>query len=98
MADVFSKSVRSEIMGRIRGAITRPEMMLRSFLHIRGFRFRLHAKALPGKPDIVLPRYKTAIFVTLAANLLVRDSSVWAWEERLSAHFTKPTRCMERRA
>jgi DNA mismatch endonuclease, patch repair protein len=63
MADVFSKSVRSEIMGRIRGVNTRPEMMVRSFLHIRGFRFRLHAKALPGKPDIVLPRYKTAIFV-----------------------------------
>ena len=63
MADVFSKTVRSEIMGRIRGVNTRPEILVRSFLHTRGFRFRLHAKALPGKPDIVLPRYKTVIFV-----------------------------------
>ena len=63
MADVFSKSKRSKIMGKIRGVNTQPEMIVRSVLHGLGFRFRVHAKMLPGKPDIVLPRYQTAIFV-----------------------------------
>lgn len=50
-------------MSRIRGRDTGPEMRLRSLLHRAGFRFRLHAKDLPGKPDIVLPKYHTVIFV-----------------------------------
>lgn len=50
-------------MSRIRGKDTKPEVLLRSLLHRRGFRFRLHAPGLPGKPDIVLPKYRTVIFV-----------------------------------
>lgn len=50
-------------MSRIRGAHTKPELRVRSMLHNMGYRFRLHRKDLPGKPDIVLPRYHTAIFV-----------------------------------
>jgi len=50
-------------MRRIRSTDTRAELMVRSLLHVSGFRFRLHNKQLPGKPDIVLPRYKTVIFV-----------------------------------
>lgn len=50
-------------MSRIRNKDTRPEKYLRSLLHQAGFRFRLHASNLPGKPDLVLPRYKTVIFV-----------------------------------
>lgn len=50
-------------MSRIRARDTGPEILLRSLLHRAGFRFRLHAKGLPGKPDIVLPKYHTAIFV-----------------------------------
>lgn len=50
-------------MSRIRGRDTAPELRLRSLLHRAGFRFRLHAKPLPGRPDIVLPKYRTAIFV-----------------------------------
>lgn len=50
-------------MSRIRGKDTKPEILLRSLLHRRGFRFRLHVPGLPGKPDIVLPRYRTVIFV-----------------------------------
>ncbi len=50
-------------MSRIRGRDTGPEMRLRSLLHRVGFRFRLHAKDLPGRPDIVLPKYRTVIFV-----------------------------------
>lgn len=50
-------------MSRIRGKNTKPEVLLRSLLHRRGFRFRLHTPSLPGRPDIVLPKYRTAIFV-----------------------------------
>lgn len=50
-------------MSRIRGKDTKPELKLRSVLHKLGYRFRLHRKDLPGKPDIVLPKYQTAIFV-----------------------------------
>lgn len=50
-------------MSQIKGKNTKPEMLVRKFLHANGFRYRLHVKALPGKPDIVLPKYKTVIFV-----------------------------------
>ena len=50
-------------MSRIRGKNTRPELLLRSLLHRAGYRFRLHAPHLPGRPDIVLPKYRTVIFV-----------------------------------
>jgi len=50
-------------MSRIRGKDTKPEMAVRKMLHAAGFRFRLHVKDLPGKPDIVLPKWKTVIFV-----------------------------------
>lgn len=63
MADVHSKEVRSYNMSRIRGKDTKPEMLVRRFLHSQGFRYLLHDKKLPGKPDIVLPKYKTVIFI-----------------------------------
>lgn len=63
MIDVVDKATRSRMMAGIRARNTKPEVMLRSALHRRGFRFRLHAKGLPGKPDIVLRRYHAAIFV-----------------------------------
>ncbi len=63
MADVHSKETRSFNMSRIKGKDTKPEMLVRKYLHAQGFRFRLHVKDLPGKPDIVLPKYKTVIFV-----------------------------------
>lgn len=50
-------------MSRIRSGNTKPELLVRSLLHRMGYRFRLHQKDLPGKPDIVLPKYKTVIFV-----------------------------------
>ncbi len=61
--DIWTKQKRSEVMSRIRGKNTKPEMILRSELFKRGFRFRVHRKDLPGKPDIVLQKYKTIIFV-----------------------------------
>ena len=50
-------------MSGIRGKNTKPEILIRSLLHRQGFRFRLHGRKLPGKPDIVLPRYRAVIFV-----------------------------------
>lgn len=63
MADVHSKEQRSYNMSRIKGKDTKPELLVRKFLHAQGFRYRLHVKDLPGKPDIVLPKYKTVIFI-----------------------------------
>jgi len=62
MADVVPADVRSRMMAGIRGTNTKPEMVLRKGLHALGFRFRLHDRTLPGKPDIVLPRYRAVIF------------------------------------
>jgi len=63
MADVHDKATRSYNMSRIKGKDTQPEMLVRRFLFANGFRYRLNVKSLPGKPDIVLPKYKTVIFI-----------------------------------
>ena len=63
MADKHSKEARSYNMSMIKGKDTKPEMLVRRYLHAQGFRYRLHSKDLPGKPDIVLPKYNTVIFV-----------------------------------
>lgn len=63
MADHISVEHRSWNMSRIRGKDTKPEIVLRSLMHRAGFRYRLHDKKLPGKPDLVLPKYRTAVFV-----------------------------------
>jgi len=61
--DRLTKAKRSWNMSRIRGKNTAPELTVRSFLHRNGIRFRIHAVNLIGKPDIVLPKYKTVVFV-----------------------------------
>lgn len=63
MADVHSKATRSYNMSRIKGKDTKPEMLVRRYLHAHGYRYRLHVKDMPGKPDIVLPKYKTVILI-----------------------------------
>lgn len=63
MIDVVSPEVRSRMMAGIKSANTRPELLLRSGLHARGLRYRLHVKNLPGKPDLVFPKYNAVIFV-----------------------------------
>lgn len=66
MADVFTPQKRSEVMSRIHGRDTKPELALRSMLHRLGYRFTVHGprnKSLPGKPDLVLPKYRSVIFV-----------------------------------
>jgi len=63
MTDVHDKKTRSYNMSRIKGKNTKPEMLVRKFLHKNGFRYRLNYSKLPGKPDIILPKYKTIIFI-----------------------------------
>lgn len=63
MADIVDPSTRSRMMSGIRGRDTQPELSLRRALHALGFRYKINDRRLPGKPDIVLPRYRAAIFV-----------------------------------
>lgn len=63
MADIVDKATRSRMMSGIRGTNTKPELRLRKALHAEGFRFRVNVRSLPGTPDIVLPKWKTAIQV-----------------------------------
>jgi DNA mismatch endonuclease (patch repair protein) len=63
MADVHTPEIRSYNMSRIRNKDTKPELIVRKFLFSSGYRYRLHDKRLPGKPDIVLPRFKIVIFI-----------------------------------
>ena len=63
MTDVVDKKTRSRMMSGIRGKDTKPELLVRKPLFARGFRYRLHDKRLPGKPDLVFPKYKAVIFI-----------------------------------
>lgn len=63
MADIVSPDKRSQMMSGIRGKNTRPELVIRKGLHRKGFRYRLHASKLPGKPDLILPKHNAIILV-----------------------------------
>jgi DNA mismatch endonuclease (patch repair protein) len=63
MADVFTPQQRSAVMRAVRGADTKPEMIVRRLVHALGYRYRLHVRALPGAPDLVFPSRKKVIFV-----------------------------------
>lgn len=63
MTDTMSAEQRHQCMASVHSKDTKPEMLVRRFLFSRGFRYRLHVRSLPGSPDIVLPKYKTVIFV-----------------------------------
>ena len=63
MVDDRSPAMRSQNMSRIRSRDTLPELRVRSLIHRAGYRYRLHVKEMPGKPDIVMPRYRTAILI-----------------------------------
>lgn len=63
MTDIVDKATRSRMMSGIRGKDTRPEVLVRKALHALGFRYRLHNKSLPGKPDLSFPKYKAVIFI-----------------------------------
>ena len=63
MTDVHSPEVRSRNMAAIRGKDTKPELIVRRELHADGFRYKLHDRSLPGKPDLVFPKYRAVVFV-----------------------------------
>lgn len=86
-------------MAAIRGKDTKPELLVRRWLHRVGFRFRLHAKNLPGKPDIVLPKYRTVIFVQGCfwhshgcKNSQRPRTRQTFWEEKLNATIARDER------
>lgn len=63
MADIVDRQTRSRMMAGIRSKNTKPELLVRSWLHRRGFRFRLHGAGLPGRPDLVFKQYRAVVFV-----------------------------------
>ena len=63
MADVHEPEIRSYNMSQIKGKNTKPEILVRKFLFSKGFRYKLHDKKLPGKPDLVFPKYNSVLFV-----------------------------------
>jgi DNA mismatch endonuclease (patch repair protein) len=97
MADVFSKKKRSEIMSKIRARNTKPELVVRKYLFSKGFRFRLHQSDLPGKPDIVLKKYKTVILVNgclwhghkNCKRFIMPKSRLEYWTTKIQGNITK---------
>jgi DNA mismatch endonuclease (patch repair protein) len=100
MVDVVDQATRSRMMAGIRGKNTRPEMLVRHFLHSHGFRYRLHAASLPGRPDIVLPKWRTAIFVhgcfwhrhRGCRLTTIPASNAERWQEKFDENITRDRR------
>ena len=93
MTDIVDRAIRSRMMSGIRGKDTKPEKLVRSKLHGLGFRFRLHAKDLPGKPDLVLPKHRVALFVNGCfwhahgcAQFRWPSSNAGFWKEKLTSN------------
>lgn len=94
MVDVVDKATRSRMMSGIQGKNTKPELLVRKYLHGRGLRFRLHARELPGKPDLVFPKYKAVVFVhgcfwhshPRCRFAVVPASNVEFWKQKLDGN------------
>ena len=88
--DIHSKEIRSYNMSRIKGTDTKPEILVRKYLFSKGFRYRKNDKKLPGHPDIVLPKYKTVVFIhgcfwhahKGCAKFVKPKSNVMFWENK----------------
>ncbi len=99
MTDTVSPEIRHKIMSRIRSKDTAPELAVRKWLHAHGYRFRLHRKDLPGCPDIVLPKWKTAIFVhgcfwhrhPGCGRSTTPETNVEFWEKKFAANVERDT-------
>ncbi|WP_404367202.1 very short patch repair endonuclease [Marinobacter sp.] len=99
MADIVDSKTRSRMMSGITGKNTKPEVLIRKHLHSRGFRFRLHRKDLPGKPDIVLPKYRAVILVNGCfwhghgcALFKWPGTRKEFWEEKINANVSRDRR------
>lgn len=88
MADVHSPETRSFNMSQIKGKNTKPEELVRRYLFSQGFRYRKNVNALPGSPDIVLPKYKTCIFVNGCFWHKHEDCKYFVWPKN-NAEFWK---------
>lgn len=88
MTDVHSPETRSYNMSRIRGKNTKPEELVRKYLFKQGFRYRKNDARLPGKPDIVLPRYRTVIFINGCFWHAHEDCRYFVWPKN-NAEFWK---------
>ncbi|NMA74554.1 MAG: DNA mismatch endonuclease Vsr [Bacteroidales bacterium] len=97
MSDIYSKSKRSEIMSKISGKETSPEILVRKYLFAKGFRYRKNVKDLPGKPDIVLRKYNTIIFVhgcfwhghTNCNRASLPASNRFFWQEKIGKNILR---------
>jgi DNA mismatch endonuclease (patch repair protein) len=104
MTDTISPAHRSWNMSRIRGRDTAPEVKLRSLLHRAGYRFRLHDRKLPGRPDIVLPKYQAVIFVhgcfwhrhEGCANTTVPSTRADFWDSKFAGNIARDRANAER--
>lgn len=99
MADKFSKEKRSEIMSKIAGKETKPEILVRKYLFSERFRFRKNVKNFPGKPDIVLPKYKTIIFIHgcfwhghSCKRGTLPESNIEFWKEKIRKNIERDNR------
>src|SRR5215213_643415 len=103
-SDIYSPEKRSEIMGRIKSRDTKPELVVRSLIHYLGFRFRLHAPELPGRPDIVLSRLRKVVFVNgcfwhrhvgCPQARLPKVRGLW-WKNKLTRNFERDVETQKR--
>ena len=103
MTDIKSPADRSWNMSAIKGKDTKPEMIVRKYLFSRGLRFRVQVRRLPGKPDIVLPKYKTAIFVNGCfwhghegcKYFRLPKSNVEFWKEKIERNLERDKESMQ---
>src|SRR5438094_266437 len=104
MADIFCKQKRSEIMSAVKGKNTSPEVLVRSLAHKLGFRFRLHSEGLPGKPDIVFPCHRKAVFVNgcfwhghnCKRGRRLPQTNVSYWRDKIAANKARDRRVRDR--
>lgn len=100
MADMMTPEQRSRCMAAIKGKDTKPEMIVRKYLFSRGLRFRVQVRKLPGNPDIVLPKYKTVIFVNGCfwhghegcKYFQLPKSNVEFWKEKIERNIARDSR------
>lgn len=89
MADTNSKAARSKIMSAVKGKNTKPEITVRKYLFSQGFRYRKNVSNLPGKPDIVLPKYRTVVFVNGCFWHFHQECNRFVWPEDNADYWKK---------